>query len=123
MQRDAAAERVAQDERALDAEGVARGDDEIRQLREPRVLLAQRRRESEPRQVDRVRPVAQCLKEADLRRERERGRAHSREDHRVWPVRRTAGHDADPVAISLDDGLAHTWTLRRARVGAQARTG
>src|SRR5438105_7283845 len=107
MECDPAAQRVAEDERLTDAERVADTTDEIGELREPRVLFAQRGREPEPRQVDEVRPIAEGTQEPDLRRELRCGGAHTWQDERIGSVGGAASPDSDPVATSFDDGVAH----------------
>ena len=84
---------------------------EIRELREARVGLAQRRREAEARQLDDVRRVPEGAQCACLWSERDGGRAHPWKQDGVRPACRTAALDADPVARVLDDRLTHLITM------------
>src|SRR5207245_5153540 len=73
VQREPAAERMAEDDRALDADLVRSREHEVGELREVRALLAERRREAEPGKLDDVRRVPVTAQLVDLRGERELG--------------------------------------------------
>src|SRR5919201_2377676 len=107
VKRDTAAERVAEDDGAIDADLVHRREHEVGQLREARALLAQRRRKTETGKLDDVRRIAVTAQLVDLRGERELRVGHPRKDDRVRSTRGAAGADADPVATVFDDGFLH----------------
>ena len=107
VQRDPAAERVSEDDRALDADLVRRREHEVGELREVRILLAERRREPESGKLDHVRGVPVTAQLVDLRGERELGVGHPGKDDRVRSARGTSCPNADPVATVFDDGLFH----------------
>ena len=111
LERDAATERVTEEDRALDPELAHNVQHHVRKLRETGVRLSQRRREAEAGELDDMCRVAEGAERASLWCERYGGCAHAGKQDRVRTHRRTAGLDPDPVSRLLHDRFAHLITM------------